>query len=65
MTKSEYKSIRGEKDFLFRYYKKMNGSIPTDNQFATFLSMWLLNFVGVHPQQGIPQIVKFLDEKFG
>jgi hypothetical protein len=65
MTKSEYKAIRGERDFLFRFYKKMGGVIPNDQQFSMFLNLWLLNTVGIHPQKGIPQIVKFLDNKFG
>lgn len=65
MTKDEYKSIRGERDFLFRFYRKSGGTITNDQQFSMFLNLWLMNFVRVHPQQGIPQIVNFLDQKFG
>lgn len=65
MTKKEYRSIRGEKDFLFRYYKKEGGVVQSEQQFSMFLNMWLMQVVGIHPKNSIPTIVDFLDKKFG
>jgi hypothetical protein len=35
-----------------------------DNRvFSTMLSMWIMQ-IGLHPQQGVQQILNFLDKKY-
>lgn len=63
MDKIQYKAIRGERDFLYRYFVKMGGKPIGDRQFSQFIAFWLLS-QGIQPEQGIPQIVNFLDKKF-
>lgn len=63
MDRIQYKAIRGERDFLYRYFVKMGGKPIGDQQFSQLLSFWLLS-MGIPPQQGIPIIVNFLDKKF-
>lgn len=63
MDKTTYKSIRGEKDFLCRYFNKESGMNLNSQTFATYLSMWIMS-MGTHPQQGINMILNFLDEKY-
>jgi hypothetical protein len=63
MTKTEYQSIRGEKDFLCRYFNKMSKNNLDNRMFSSLLAMWLMQ-IGVHPQQGIEIIVNFLDKKY-
>ena len=63
MTRSEYLSIRGEKDFLFRYFIKEGGKAPNYPVFASQLATWLM-LNGQDPHRGFLQIVDFLDKKF-
>jgi hypothetical protein len=63
MTKPEYYSIRGERDFLHRYFIKCGGSRIPLQLFNFTLSKWLV-MKGMNPQQGREQILKDLDQKF-
>lgn len=63
MTKTEYQSIRGEQDFLCRYFNKMSKNNLDNRMFSALLAMWLMQN-SVHPQQGIEIIVNFLDKKY-
>lgn len=63
ISRSEYYSIRGEQDFLYRYFIKCGGMQTSQQLFKTTLARWIKSF-GLHPQQGVDQIIKFLDQKF-
>jgi hypothetical protein len=62
MTKTEFQSIRGESDFLCRYFNKVSNSNLDNRTFSTLLSMWLMH-MGLHPQEGLQIILNFLDKK--
>lgn len=62
MDNTRYKSIRGEGDFLYRYFTiEANQEYPKPF-FDQMLGIWLMS-MHIHPQQGMLEIVKFLDEK--
>jgi len=63
MDKITYKSIRGERDFLCRYFVKESGMNIDCNTFSNLLGMWLMA-MGMHSQQGKEMILNFLDKKF-
>ena len=63
MTKTEYQSIRGEQDFLCRYFNKMSKNNLDNRVFSTMLTMWIMQ-IGLHPQQGVQQILNFLDKRY-
>jgi len=63
MTKTEFKSIRGEKDFLLRYFNKEANTNLDIQTFSNLLSIWIMT-IGIHPQQGIELILNYLDKKF-
>lgn len=63
MDDTRYKSIRGERDFLFRYFTLETNFNTPPQSFDQLLGVWLTAFVGVHPQQGIQTIISFLDKK--
>ncbi len=67
MTETAYKAIRGEKDFLFRYFTSESKlSQPLHPQmFEQYLDVWLMVVVGIPANQGKQQILNFLDKKFG
>lgn len=64
ISRAEYLSIRGEHDFLYRYFIKCGGMKVAPQLFKTALAKWLA-MKGMRPQQGIQQILKDLDQKFG
>ena len=63
MTKTEFKSIRGEKDFLLRYFNKESKMNLDINTFSNYLTIWIIN-MGLHPQQGVELILNYLDKKY-
>ena len=63
MTKAEYLSIRGERDFLYRYFLKCGGMQTSSQMFNNALARWLQAF-GLNPYQGMDIIIVFLDKKF-
>lgn len=63
VTKEKYKTIRNQKDFLYRYFLEAGGARIPESQFSVLFHTWLLRF-GVNTQQSIQQIVNFLDKKF-
>jgi hypothetical protein len=67
MNPSRYKEIRVRPDFLFMYFKECTGnrSVNSPQEFDMFLQVWLLQFIGVNPLQGVDTIIQFLDKKFG
>lgn len=62
MTEERFKEIRKEKDFLFQYYKEEGGTCPKAS-FDGALAAWIMT-MGIHPTQGLAQIVTYLDGKF-
>ena len=63
MSRMEYLSIRGEQDFLYRYFLKCGGQHIAPQIFKTALARWLKSY-NIPTQQGINQIVHYLDKKF-
>lgn len=63
ISKVEYLSIRGERDFLYRYFLKCGGKRIAPQIFNTVLARWI-RAKGVDPRQGAQIIMKFLDQKF-
>jgi hypothetical protein len=65
MEKSEYMVIRGERDFLYRYFKNCGGMDVGEQSFYVSLNAWLSSSMRQNPRIGQAKIVNFLDIKFG
>lgn len=63
MDRIQYMAIRGERDFLYRYFIGCGGDKIGEQQFNQLLPAWLMQ-MGVHPNVGVQQIVNYLDNKF-
>lgn len=63
MDSIRYKAIRGERDFLFRYFIAMGGKRIPYRTFSQLLPQWLVTR-GLDPQKGLQQIVLDLDKRY-
>jgi len=63
MDRIQYMAIRGERDFLYRYFLACGGKSAGEHQFNQLLPIWIMS-MGIEPGFGISQIVNFLDNKF-
>lgn len=57
-------SIRGEYNFLYRYFIKCGGSNVGEQMFYVLLNDWMQS-LSIDHRRGQTVIVKFLDKKFG
>lgn len=64
ISRQEYMSIRGEYNFLYRYFLKSGGFHMAEQQFYVLLNDWII-MQGINHRQGQSQITNFLDKKFG
>lgn len=63
MNTSRYYKIRKEPLFMYNYFVEEGGMRLNVNEFNTLLGTWI-QMLGMHPQEGMQKIVKYLDEKF-
>jgi hypothetical protein len=63
MTKERYKEIRNKQNFLYLYFTENGGKVE-EQLFHPALVAWFTLVIGVQFNQGVAQIVKYLDEKF-
>lgn len=64
ISKQEYMAIRGEYNFLYRYFIKSGGVNTGEQMFYTLLNDWMQS-KGIDHRRGQTTIVRFLDRKFG
>lgn len=65
IDRNEYMAIRGEQDFLYRYFIKCGGENIGHQAFYVHLNRWLARDKGQNVRIGQAKIVNFLDIKFG
>jgi hypothetical protein len=64
ISKQEYFAIRGEYNFLYRYFLKAGGVNVGEQSFYVLLNDWM-EMQGINHRKGQMMITKFLDRKFG
>jgi len=63
MNKDTYKKIRGNNTFLYEYFKEEGGKVESLSHFNTMFSVWMAT-MGMHPKDGVKQVLNYLDNKF-